>query len=76
MQIVIDNWQQMSLLSESAKEDVRLEKVENLASELTREDPPTVNEMIQSHRLNDKEIELLLELLHINYILEVQSEHN
>lgn len=68
MQIVVDNWQQMDLLSEPDR-DVRIGKLDALASELAAADATTINQVVKAHRLNDKEIELLFELLHINYIL-------
>lgn len=63
------NWHQMDLLNESAREEVRTEKIEALVSELIRADKAAVNQVIKAHRLNDREIELLMEILAVNYIL-------
>lgn len=70
------NWQQMDLLPDSGREDIRVEKVNTLVGELTAADIATVNQVIKAHRLNEKETELLVELLHINYILEVSNGYN
>lgn len=69
-------WQQMNLLDEPAKEDVRIELIDALASELVKADTTTVRQTQKAHRLNDKETDLLMELLHINYILEVSNGYN
>jgi hypothetical protein len=52
-------------------EPIRVGKIEYLASKLTKQDAVTINETIMSHRLNEKETELLMELLQVNYILDV-----
>lgn len=67
---IMSDWQQMTLLSEPTKEVVRIEKIKNLASELAGEDAATVNETIKAHRLNEEEVELLRELLNVDYILD------
>jgi hypothetical protein len=67
-------WQQMTLLSEPAKETIRTEKIEALASEMAGRELATVNEKVKVHRLNDKENELLNELLQVNYIFDVPNK--
>ena len=61
----------MPLLNESAREHIRTEKINTLVGELAAADTATVSAVIRSHRLNNKEIELLMELLQVNYILDI-----
>lgn len=70
------NWQQMDLLSEPAGEDIRIELVNALADKLVKADAAMVAAAIKSHRLNEKEAELLMELLQVNYIMEVTNYEN
>jgi hypothetical protein len=63
-------WQQLNLLSEPARENVKIEKIEDLATELVKADATTINQTIKAHRLNERETELFMELLQVNYILD------
>lgn len=73
MAIMNFNWQQMPLLSKPNREDVRIVKIEALADELIGTDDTIIQQMIKIHRLNSRETELLMELLQVNYILDVRD---
>ena len=68
------NWHQLILLPEPVKENVRMEKIQGLISELAAADMATVAAAIKSNRLDDREAKLFIELLQVNYILNNEEQ--